>query len=105
MRTREFAAIPLVDRKVLGVLTLVNRAHPGDAARPFSLAELRRAETRAGDIAKALALLPGLKTGGADADLLESLGADLVADLEQLDARERGIAHSLVTALLQNRAQ
>lgn len=105
-RTREFAAIPLADRAVLGVLTLVNRAVSGTGeARPFSLVELRRAQTVASDMAHALARLPGL-TGAElhDNDLARNFGVEFGADLALLKDGERRVVHALVNALIQNRA-
>jgi hypothetical protein len=106
-RTREFAAIPITERRVLGVLTLVNRVvADGGAASPFGLAELRQAEALAREIAAALVQLPGL-TGApaAEGDPAHTLGAEFVEDLLQLHAGERRIAHAVVEALIQNRAE
>ena len=106
-RTREFAAIPLADRTVLGVLTLVNRAASGTGeAHPFDIAELRRAQTVASEMAHVLARLPGL-TGAElhDTDLTRKFGAEFGADLALLKDGERRVVHSLVNALIQNRTE
>jgi hypothetical protein len=102
-RTREFAAIPIATARVLGVLTLVNRAAP--ATGPFMLPDLKRAEALAADIAQSLTLLPGL-TGSEthERDLRETFGADFIEELTQLEAGERRVVFALVGALLENRS-
>jgi hypothetical protein len=97
-RTREFAAIPIVEREVLGVLTLVNRASPGAAAAPFSLVELRRGEAFAREAAAALRRLPGLRDADPGAP-----GDDLADQLSRLNEAERRVARALVGALIENR--
>jgi hypothetical protein len=104
-RTREFAAIPCVNGGVVGVLTLVNRVvRDADASAPFNMAEIRRAETFATEIAHAIGLLPGL-VGGAtgDADGMRALDVDFAADLALLTQTERRVVHALVSALIENR--
>jgi len=105
--THEFAAIPFAQRKVLGILTLVNRASPiAGASRPFNLEELRRAEALASEIGRAIALLPGLAAiVPNEADTTRALAAELVADLELLSDGERRIVHAVVNALVQNRTE
>jgi hypothetical protein len=103
-RTREIAAIPLAEPRVLGVLTLVNRVPPDGG--PFGLAELRSAEALAREVAQCLVLLPGL-TGdaGRQDDIAQTLDPDLIEDLAQLNETERRIVHGLVSTLIQNRAE
>jgi len=104
-RTHEFAAIPLTDRAILGVLTLVNRADGAGGTRPFSLPELRRAEAVAAEVANALARFPGVRAGERrEDDPIHAFDAEFVSDLERLREPERRVARSLVRALLQNRA-
>jgi hypothetical protein len=104
-RTHEFAAIPIMERGVLGVLTLFNRANRAGRAEPFTLPELRRAETFAREIARAFLRLPGLRGGEAgEESLAQSLDAEFVVQLLRLNDAERRIAHSLVDALIENRA-
>jgi hypothetical protein len=104
-RTREFAAIPCAERSVLGVLTLVNRAtRDGDAPAPFTVPELHRAEVFARDIAHAIGMLPGLAgAASADADHMQALDADFVADLGMLTQSERRVVQALVSSLIENR--
>jgi hypothetical protein len=106
-RTREFAAIPCAEHSVLGVLTLVNRAaRDADASAPFSMAELRQAETCATEMAHAIGLIPGLVgTGPRDTDHMQALDADLVADLTSLNQAERRVVQALVSALIENRGE
>jgi hypothetical protein len=106
-RTREFAAIPCAERSVLGVLTLVNRAaRDADAPAPFSMAELRRAETFATEMAHAIGLIPGLVgTGARDTDHMGALDADFVDDLASLTQAERRVVQALVSALIENRGE
>ena len=106
-QTREFAAIPCAEHGVLGVLTLVNRAsRDADASVPFSMAELRQAETVATEMAHAIGLIPGLVvTGEGDTDRMPALDADFVADLTSLNQAERRIAQALVSALIENRGE
>jgi GAF domain-containing protein len=104
-RTREFAAIPIADRAVAGILTLVNRVAPDpDHARPFALAELRRAEAVAAELAHAFALVPGL-LGPAQrpGDRAAPLEQELAAGLALLNDAERRIVRALADALVQNR--
>ena len=106
-RTREFAAIPCSDHSVLGVLTLVNRAtRDGDASAPFSMAELRQAETVATEMAHAIGLISGLVgTGAQDKDRMPALDAEFMADLTSLNEAERRIAQAVVSALIENRGE
>ncbi len=104
-RTREFAAIPIAERSVIGILTLVNRpAHDAEAARPFAIGELRRAEAFAGELARAFVLLPSL-AGSASHAGDQPLDKELIADLGLLNDAERRIVHALVGALMQNRGE
>jgi signal transduction protein with GAF and PtsI domain len=101
--THEFAAIPIIGRTTLGVLTLVNRPQTSAAgSAPFTLDELRRAEAAAQALAAPLAWLGGLDGGKDTAD---GVSADLLADLMLLTEPERRVVHSLANALLQNRAE
>ena len=103
-RTREFAAIPIVEGEVLGVLTLVNRAGAGSASTPFTLVELRRAEAFAREAATALQLLPGLRDAAADEERArKTLGASLLEALMRLDEGERRVVGVLVGSLIENR--
>jgi hypothetical protein len=106
-QTREFAAIPCAERSVLGVLTLVNRAaRDGDAPAPFSMAELRQAETFATTIAHVIGLMPGLiGTGARDTDQMRALDSEFVADLGSLTQAEQRIVQALVSALIENRGE
>jgi GAF domain-containing protein len=106
-RTREFAAIPCAEHSVLGVLTLVNRAkRDGDDAAPFSIAEIRQAESFATGIAHTIGLMPGLIGMGArDTDHMQALEPDFVADLTSLTQAERRIVQGLVNALIENRGE
>jgi hypothetical protein len=103
-RTREFAAIPLIERSVLGVLTLVNRRDGAGESRPFTFAEIRRAEAFAKEAAHAFVALPGLRGAPArDDDFPRALGEEFVRDLAQLRDPERRIVDAVVDALIQNR--
>jgi hypothetical protein len=103
-RTREFAAIPIGEREVLGVLTLVNRADATATASPFTLAELRRAERFAHDIAVALRSLPGLCQAGLEEGAARgALGHELVEVLTHLDEAERRVVRALAGAIVENR--
>jgi hypothetical protein len=106
-QTHEFAAIPFAERRVLGILTLVNRAAPvTGASRPFNMGELRRAEALANEIGHAIALLPGLAAIVPEAsDTARTLASELVADLQRLTDGERRIVHAVVNALVHNRAE
>jgi len=106
-RTREFVAVPLAERTVLGVLTLVNReVTDATESLPFGIAELRRAEAQGIEIARAIALLPGLiGIAPHEQDLVETLGAEFAGDLALLNHAEQRIAHAVVSALLQNRPE
>jgi hypothetical protein len=105
-RTREFAAIPISERSVLGILTLVNRTAPGaGSSRPFGIGELRRAEAVAGELARALVLLPGITGPAPNEGAHAPLDQDLLADLALLNEAERRIVHALVGALMQNRGE
>ena len=102
--THEYAAVPIIGRTTLGVLTLVNR--PQSAAggsAPFTLEELRRAESAAQALAAPLGWLGGLD-GTAD-NQPDGLSSDLLADLLLLSEPERRVVHSLANALLQNREE
>jgi hypothetical protein len=104
-RTREFAAIPLIERSVLGVLTLVNRRDGAGQSRPFAFAEIRRAEAFAKEAAGALLALPGLSGSVArDEDFARALGEEFLSDLRRLRDPERRVVQALVEALIQNRA-
>jgi hypothetical protein len=102
-QTHEFAAIPIHDQAVVGLLTLVNRP-PGAAPRPFDVSELRRAEALALELARPLVLCANLlgEAAPAGADALDPV---LVAALLELTEPERRIVHSLANALLQNRVE
>jgi signal transduction protein with GAF and PtsI domain len=103
IETHEFAAVPLVERRVLGVLTLVNRTHAA-GSRPFTLPELRRAETTAKEIAGVLAAFPALRGGEAHShDGASALSTQLASELKRLSAPELRVTQGLVRALLQNR--
>ncbi len=105
-RTHEFAAIPIAARETFGVLTLVNRAQPADRSRPFSLAELRRAESFSREAAEAFERLPGLRGGGTgEGGGQLAVGSELAAELSRLSAAERRVVRSLVDALIENRAR
>lgn len=96
--TLEFAAVPLVDRDVVGVLTLVNRrGDQGGAARPFSPAELARLGAVASDIAGAVAMLDAVGAGGA------GLAPEFLRPLLALGPGERRAVQALVNALVENR--
>jgi hypothetical protein len=100
-RTREFAAIPIQDQHVVGVLTLVNRP-PGAAPRPFDVSELRQATALALELAPSLAVLANL-TPGAATEGDGALDPALIADLAALTGPERQIVHSLAASLQQIR--
>jgi hypothetical protein len=102
-RTREFAAIPIQDQEVVGVLTLVNRPQ-GAAPRPFDVSELGQAAALGQELAHSLALLANLAHGtaaGGDG----ALDPALIADLAALNEPERHIVHALATSLLQIRGE
>ena len=102
-QTHEFAAIPIYDQSVVGVLTLVNRPI-GSPPRPFEMSELRVATALAQDLARPLAMLAGLAADTA-ADGAGALDPDLLADLTALTEPERRVVQSLANSLLQNRGQ
>jgi len=105
-KTHEFAAIPFSDRTTLGIITLVNRPATDGAPRPFDIAELRRAEAVATELARPISLLSGLLGSGSfEQDGAGLLDAELAADLALLNEPERRIVHSLTGALLQNRPE
>ncbi len=100
LQTHEFAAIPIHDQSVVGVVTLVNRP-AGTASRPFDVSELARAAELAQEMAHAIALLARLGDGAATG--ADTLDPALLADLTALTEPEREMVHNLVSSLLQNR--
>ena len=100
-QTHEFAAIPISDQSVVGVLTLVNRP-AGSPPRPFDMAELRQATDLAQELARPLSLLAQMAGGGAPGST-DALDPALLADLAVLSEPERQVVHSLANSLLQNR--
>ncbi len=100
-KTREFAAIPIYDQSVVGVVTLVNRP-AGAAPRPFDMAELRQAAALAQDMARSVALLANLEGPASGGGTLDPA---LAASLTALSEPERRIVHSLADSLLQNRGE
>lgn len=100
--THEFAAVPIIDGVVVGVLTLVNRAAQHSGPKPFDLNELREAERFARDAAPALRLFAGLN--GVDA--AQRAGeASLGAALQRLHPSERRVVTALASALIANRGR
>ena len=103
--THEYAAIPLADRRVLGVLSIVNRAPDRSGSRSFTIEELRRAQAFAGEVARALELLPGLGGVTPHEDDMQGLDKGLINELRALSKAERRVTHALASALIHNRAE
>ena len=103
--THEFAAIPIVDREVLGVLTLVNRSSASGQPKPFDLNELRRAETFARELAPALRWVARLLGAGGAQGADDAADAELHAALAPLNPAERRIVALLASALVENRGR
>lgn len=98
--TREFAAIPLLDRRgaAVGVLTLANRrpAPSPRAGEPFAPADLAEGERTARDLAAAVGLLQGL---GAEPDRGAEAEPDLVQGIAALGPRDRRVLRALLATL------
>ena len=101
-QTHEFAAIPIYDQSVVGVLTLVNRP-AGSPPRPFAMAELAQATELAQALGRPLALLASLADESTP-DSGGTLDPALAADLALLTVPERRLVHDLANSILQNRA-
>jgi GAF domain-containing protein len=96
--TREYAALPIPDgARLLGVLTVVNRAMSGQGPRPFTVDELDSACRMAIALAGPIATLDNILSPSREDDVR---GAGFVSDLLSLDETGRRVVRSVVAALI-----